>query len=163
VGLLVAGGGAVAVDRLVLIDAVPLLDGFTWPRLLKLIRLPAIGELAMGFLTRSMLARLLGERWTDERITAVWEQFDQGTQRAILRLHRAASEQRLAELGTLGELEVPALIIWGREDRWLDPALAERYAARLGDARVERIDGAGHWPWLEHPEVVEMVARFLAK
>jgi pimeloyl-ACP methyl ester carboxylesterase len=164
VGLLVAGGGAVAVDRIVLIDAVPLLDEFRWPRLLKLIRLPAIGELAMGFLTRSMLARLLGERWTDERITAVWEQFDQGTQRAILRLHRAASEHRLVELGTaLGELQVPALIIWGRQDRWLDPALAERYAARLGEASVERLDGAGHWPWLDRPEVVELVARFLAK
>jgi pimeloyl-ACP methyl ester carboxylesterase len=164
VGLIVAAGGSVAVDRLVLIDAVPLLDGFRWPRLVRLLRLPAIGELLMGSLTRSMLARLLGGSWTEQRLAAVWDQFDQGTQRAILRLHRAAGEQRLAELGAgLGHLDTPTAIVWGAQDRWIPAEFADRYAARLGHAMVERVDGAGHWPWLDDPGTIEMVARFLER
>jgi pimeloyl-ACP methyl ester carboxylesterase len=26
---------------------------------------------------------------------------------------------------------------------------------------VQEVPGAGHWPWLEHPETVETIAAFL--
>jgi len=169
VGLLLAARSPARVSRLVLIDAVPLLDRFRWRRPVRLLRLPLLGELAMGSTTRSMLARVLRsgvsspDAWTDERLSGVWDQFDQGTQRAILRLYRAAGEQRLAELGaSVEQLEHPTLIVWGTEDRWTPPELAERYAARLRRASVERVEGAGHWPWLDRPEVIELVGRFLA-
>jgi len=31
-----------------------------------------------------------------------------------------------------------------------------------GEARVELVDGAGHWPWVAKPEVVSSVSSFLA-
>jgi len=162
--LLAAARGDADVGRLVAIDAVPLLDGFRWPALVRLMRLPVIGELAMGFVTRSMLARVLGGSWSEQRVAGVWDQFDQGTQRAILRLHRAASEQRLAELGEpLARLDLPTLIVWGARDPWLKPELAERYATLLPRATVELVPGAGHWPWLDRPETIELIARFLEK
>ena len=55
----------------------------------------------MGATTRWLLARSLRRARQPRRlaagaIDAVWEQFDQGTQRAILRLYRDSDEQRLA-------------------------------------------------------------------
>jgi pimeloyl-ACP methyl ester carboxylesterase len=166
IGLLMAAGGRARVERMVLVDAVPLLDEFKWPRLVRLLQLPAIGELAMGSVTRALFARLLRreDAWTDERVDAAWDQFDQGTQRAILRLHRAVRGPRLAALGEpLARLDSPALIVWGARDPWLSPELAERYATRLPNATVEIVAGAGHWPWLDHPETIELVAGFLGK
>lgn len=155
------------IERLVLIDAVPLLEGFNWHPAVRLWRQPLLGELAMGATSRRMLTRALRratvERdvWTQERLEAVWEQFDQGTQRALLRLHRAADERRLAELGAeLGTVRSAALIIWGERDPWYDPSFADAYGAALPDATVRRIADAGHWPWLDRPEVLELVAGF---
>jgi pimeloyl-ACP methyl ester carboxylesterase len=52
-------------------------------------------------------------------------------------------------------------VLWGEEDPWYPPAVADQYAARLTGATVERIAGAGHWPWLDRPEVVDRVASLL--
>ena len=52
-------------------------------------------------------------------------------------------------------------MLWGAEDPWYPSAVADAYAARLPGATVERIAGAGHWPWLDRPEVVDRVAALL--
>jgi pimeloyl-ACP methyl ester carboxylesterase len=156
------------VERLVLIDAVPLLDGFRWHRPARLWRRPVIGELVMGATSRRRLQRELRkatvrpDAWSRTRLNAIWGQFDQGTQRALLRLHRAADEARLAELGAgLGSLRVPALVVWGERDPWFPSELADAYGAMLPDATVERVPDAGHWPWLDQPQVIERVAGFV--
>jgi pimeloyl-ACP methyl ester carboxylesterase len=167
-GLVLAQRSPSRVERLVLCDATPLLDGFEWHRLGRLWRSPVVGELAMGSVSRRTLARALRnasarpEAWTKERLATVWDQFDHGTQRAILRLYRDADPSRLAAAGLgLEELDMPTLIAWGERDPWLGPELAQRYAERLPHAEVEVIEGAGHWPWLDRPELVERVAAFL--
>jgi pimeloyl-ACP methyl ester carboxylesterase len=152
------------VERVVLINPLPLIEGFQWPRIARWWRRPMIGELVMGSITKQMLARALRpasitpDAWPAQRLTAVWEQFDQGTQRAILRLLRSTPVSALEP--ALGEVQVPALVLWGDRDPWLDSGLAEAYAARLPQAELEHLD-AGHWPWLDRPESIERVARFL--
>ena len=156
------------IERLVLCDAIPLLDGYRWPRIARTWRLLGLGELAMGSTPRWMLARTLRrgsvrpDAWPDARVGSIWDHFDQGTQRAILRLHRDGDPSRLAAAGAgLEQLDAPALIVWGERDPWLPPDLARRYAARLPNAEVEIIEGAGHWPWLDQPELVERIAAFV--
>ena len=156
------------IDRLVVIDPVPLLDGFRWGRAARIWRRPVVGELAMGSTTRWVFDRsmrrgcLRPDAWPRERLTALWEQFDQGTQRAILRLYRAAPEQWLAQAGAgLHSIRSPALVLWGEADPWIPVALGEQLVGRLPDARLERIGEAGHWPWLEQPAVLDRVAAFL--
>jgi pimeloyl-ACP methyl ester carboxylesterase len=168
IGLLFALRDPTRVERIVLIDAVPLLDGFEWHRPARLWRNRLVGELVMGSTSRRQLARQLRkgavrpDAWSGARLNVVWEQFDQGTQRALIRLHRAADEPRLAELGSgLGSLEAPALVIWGERDPWFGPEFADAYAAALPHAVVERIPDAGHWPWLDRPQVVDRVAEFV--
>jgi pimeloyl-ACP methyl ester carboxylesterase len=168
-GLVLAQRHPGLVERIVLLNAVPLLDaGFRWHRFARVWRSRALGELAMGATTKWLLGRSLragsvsAQAWPDDRIDAVWQQFDQGTQRAILRLYRAADERRLTSAGAgLGVLDVPARVIWGQRDPWLAPALGEAYADALPQATLERVPDAGHWPWLDQPELIERVAQFL--
>jgi pimeloyl-ACP methyl ester carboxylesterase len=155
------------VTRLAIIDAVPLLDGFEWPGIVRWLRRPGIGELLMGSVNRWLLARVLRQAsatpaaWPDARVGAVWEQFDQGTQRAILRLHRSIDVPALAASGAgLADVRQPALVVWGDQDPWLAPAFADAYGQRLPHADVQRVTGAGHWPWLDDPALARRVAGF---
>lgn len=166
-----AAGGLIFAQRhperiaaIVLINAVPLLKGFHWHRLARVWRRAGLGELAMGSANRWLLARTLrrGGPWPDDRVRTVWDQLDQGTQRAILRLHRSAGEPQLARAGAdLSRLDVPALIIWGERDPWIGPQFADAYAAALPRATVVKLAGAGHWPWLDDAGVIDRVAEFL--
>jgi pimeloyl-ACP methyl ester carboxylesterase len=169
-GLLLAARRPGLVSRLTLIDAIPLLDGFAWPAPVRWWRRLAVGELLMGSVNRWLLARTLrggsasAAAWPDARVTAIWEQFDQGTQRAILRLHRSVDVADLAVAGkpALEQLDVPALVVWGESDPWLEPRFAEAYAVRLHHASLELVAGAGHWPWLDQPELMPRLAAFSA-
>jgi pimeloyl-ACP methyl ester carboxylesterase len=89
--------------------------------------------------------------------------FDHGTQRAILKLYRSASPAALAVAGErLGAIGAPALVVWGEDDVYVPAGFADAYAERLGGAtRVERVSGAGHWPWLDDASVVDAVEAFL--
>jgi pimeloyl-ACP methyl ester carboxylesterase len=160
VGLLWAQRHPERVERLVVIDAVPLLPGYRWHRVARLWRMRGVGEVAVGLATRWAWRRALPQPMADES----WPHFDQGTQRAILRLHRSIEPAGLAQIGAgLDALAQPALILWGECDPWLDPGFADAYAQRLAHAHAEPVPGAGHWPWLDQPAVIERVASFLAE
>ncbi len=167
-GLVFAQRHPTGVRRLVLCNALPLTGGFRWQRPAALIRKLGVGELLMGSTPRWLLGRTLRggcvnrEAFSERRLRSVWEQFDQGTQRAILRLHRSASEENLAAAGAeLEILQMPTLIIWGEQDPWLPAAFANAYGERLAQATVYRVPDAGHWPWLERAEVAERIAGFI--
>ena len=191
IGLAFAERNPGRVRRLVLCNPPPTAHD-DWPRILKWWRARGLGELLMGAIPKGLLARELRrgcvreDAWPDARVTQVWDHFDQGTQRAILRLVRSAGDDviggsgprppiateaegvgtvRDAEgVGTEGgrtEAKGGSTVLWGEEDPWYPAAVADAYAARLPGASVERIAGAGHWPWLDRPEVVDRVAALL--
>jgi pimeloyl-ACP methyl ester carboxylesterase len=147
------------IERLVVFSSVPLLPGYRWHRVARAWRTPVIGELAMGFTTRYALRRTLPPGLADR----AWECFDQGTQRAILRLYRSSPPEVLARAGEhLGELRAPALVLWPTADPYIPASFGQRYADALGgEAEVELAEGAGHWTWHERPELVERAADFL--
>ena len=69
--------------------------------------------------------------------------FDQGTQRAILRLYRSSPPERLAAAGAqLGELRMPALVLWGTRD----PYIPARFGRALRRRRCRRRRAAGATP-----------------
>jgi pimeloyl-ACP methyl ester carboxylesterase len=49
-------------------------------------------------------------------------------------------------------VRAPSLVVWGDEDRLVDPRLAPRLAAVLPDARLQVQAGIGHLAMLEAPE-----------
>jgi pimeloyl-ACP methyl ester carboxylesterase len=158
------------IDRLVVISCVPLVAGYRWHRFARAWRRPLVGELLMGVTFRWALKLVSREASArdgplpDGFIDEVWRHFDHGTQRAILKLYRSASEDQLARAGSgLAAVRAPALVLWGEKDPYLPSELAERHARALGGpARVELLEDAGHWPWLDRPEVLDVVAGFVA-
>ena len=131
--------------RLVIVDAVPLIAGFAWPGPVRRVLRPVLGELWMGAVNQRRLARLLRSgaaspgAWSDDRVKAIWDQFDQGTQRAFLRLHRSIDAAGLAAAGSeLQRVTAPALVMTGERDPWLAPAFASTYATRLPNATLQR-------------------------
>jgi pimeloyl-ACP methyl ester carboxylesterase len=159
VGLELAMRRPELVDRLVLTACVPFMAGYRWHRVARAWRTPVVGELTMGFTTRLGFRRTLPREIADR----AYADFDHGTQRAILKLYRAAPPEALARHGEgLGEVRRPALILWPTRDPYIGPEFGPRYAEALGpEAEVEELD-AGHWPWLERPEMVDRVASFLS-
>ena len=168
VGALLAARHPARVERVVVFNAVPLLPGLVWPWWARLLRVPALGELAMGATTRTVLGRWLRQgstnpnAWGPSRSREVWEQFDQGTQRAVLRLQRSVDEERQGTMGAaLESLAIPVLLLWGERDPWWGGEVLEAYSARIRLGEVRRLPGAGHWPWLDDPAAVDVLADFL--
>jgi pimeloyl-ACP methyl ester carboxylesterase len=154
------------IERLVVINAVPLLPGYRWHRVARLWRAPLLGELAMGLTSRRTLARALRPAFAgpvpEGFAEALLRHFDQGTQRAILRLYRSAPEELLAASGRgLSSLGVPALVGWGARDPYISSRFGEQYAAELPGAQVVTVEDAGHWPWLDRPDLIDRIATFL--
>jgi pimeloyl-ACP methyl ester carboxylesterase len=144
------------IERLVGIDLLPLLPRHRWPWIARVWRTPVLGELAMGFTNRLLLRRLggLGADHADE----VLRHFDHGTQRAILKLYRSAREN----VAALDAVTAPALVLWGARDRYLGTEWAGRIAAELGgETTAEIFPEAGHWPWLDRPEILQIVQDFV--
>jgi pimeloyl-ACP methyl ester carboxylesterase len=158
VGLAFAQRFPERIERLVLFNSVPFLPGYRWHRIARGWRTPVVGELMMGFTFRWTFRREMPREIAD----AAWEDFDHGTQRAILKRYRTAPEDVLARAGErLGQLRCPALVIWSSRDPYLPADLGERYADALGgEVRLETVD-AGHWAPRERPELVARVADFL--
>jgi len=61
----------------------------------------------------------------------------------------------------LGRLSMPALVVWGLKDPYLPPRFARAYAEALPNAQLIELPDAGHWPWLDRPELIERVVGFL--
>lgn len=164
VGLAMAQREPQRVARLVVMNSVPFLAGYKWHRFARIWRTPVLGELFQGTTTRWGLKRFLPGK-PDDFIDSIWDHFDHGTQRAILKLYRASPPDVLARAGErLGEVKAPALIVWGADDQYLPTRFAHEYGEALGgEATVEVVAGATHWPWIDKPELVEKVAQFLAR
>jgi pimeloyl-ACP methyl ester carboxylesterase len=167
-GLALAQRAPERVERLVIINALPLLPGYRWHPIARLWRRRVVGEVVMGLAYRwtlGLIARLAsrgGSPPPPELLDRVWAHFDPGTQRAILRLYRSGDPDVLAAAGArLGGIAAPALVVWGERDPYIPAHFADAYGAALPKARVERLADAGHWPWLDDPAVVDRVAEFL--
>lgn len=164
VALTVAARAPGRVNRLVLVNPVAPIPTLHWSSIARAWRRPIAGELTMGATTKALLARQLRRAsgdpatWPSARVDAVWQQFDQGTQRAILRLHRATNTPVLvATMTALADITAPALILVGVRDPWLEARDVAELADRLPDARIARFQNAGHWPWLDDPAAAQAI------
>lgn len=169
VGLALAQRLPERVERLVIINAVPFLPGYRWHRTARIWRTPGLGELAMGTTSRPILRLISRESnatpgpMPDAWLDGVLAHFEQGTQRAILRLYRSSPASVLAKAGErLATLRMPALVAWGMKDPYIPARFAREYADALPNAELLELPDAGHWPWLDRPDLVTRVVDFLS-
>jgi len=155
--------------RLVVIDAVPLNDDYRWHWIARLWRTRGVGEAFNALNTKPAARQLLRlarpgrRRMPEPMVDEIWAHWDAGMSRAILGLYRSADPAVLAAAGRrLAGFDCPALVVWATADPYLGVEQGRWYAAALPDAELELVDGAGHWPWLDRPEVIDRVLAHLA-
>ena len=136
------------------------IPGYEWHRWARVWRTPFAGEMAMGLSTKWAAKRDIPAQLIDE----VWEHFDHGTQRAILKLYRSAPPEVLERSGReLGRIDCPTLVLWPDQDPYIGAEFGPAYAEAIGaNADLRVIEGAGHWPWLDRPALIDDVAAFLS-
>ena len=57
---------------------------------------------------------------------------------------------------------MPALVVWGMKDPYIPARFVAEYAQALPHAELMELEDAGHWPWLDRPDVIERVVDFLS-
>jgi pimeloyl-ACP methyl ester carboxylesterase len=156
------------VERLVVINAVPLLPGYRWHWVAQIWRRRGLGELANATATKSSLALILRQLSGDRRampprfVERIWRHLDHGTNEATLALYRHADPDRLALAGKdLNRLACPSLVLWGANDPFLQSRFGEAYARALPTSTLQLVPMAGHWPWIDDVRVVDAVRDFL--
>jgi pimeloyl-ACP methyl ester carboxylesterase len=171
VGLALAQRFPERIERLVIHTCVPFLPGYRWHWVARIWRRPVMGELFMATSSKWGFKQISRQSntapgpmpaWFIERI---WRDFDPGTRRAILGLYRSSPPEVLARAGArLGGLRCPALILWPTHDPYLDTEFGRGYADALGgEVELDLIENAGHWMWLDRPDVIDKAAGFLRR
>jgi 2-hydroxy-6-oxonona-2,4-dienedioate hydrolase len=67
----------------------------------------------------------------------------------LIRVARSAEEETVAD--RLATLDMPVLLVWGKNDVITPPDVADEFNERLPDAELHFIDECGHAPMIEHP------------
>lgn len=138
-----------------------ILIGYRWHGVARIWRTPVVGELFQA-LTNRPAFRLLLSRGNPRGLPRafldrMYDEYDRGTRRAVLRLYRASDSDMSAYVPLARALDRPALVVWGRHDPYIPVEQAERQRESFPRAQVEILDGSGHWPFADDPEGVERV------
>ena len=170
-------GGAVAwtfaatrperVSHLILVDAAAYPregEAPTWRT--RLARAPVIGDIGIYFKPERMVRHALKEIYADpamvtpERVRRFAElQRFPGNRKATLQRPRT---QEPLDPTPLKRLDVPTLIIWGAQDRWVPVADAFRLQTDIKGAKLALFEKPGHDPMEEDPKATAAaVADFL--
>lgn len=85
---------------------------------------------------------------------------DRDYARFVLRISRATRDRCVEE--ELGNLRLPTMIVWGRNDEITPPDVAETFRSRIDGAQLRYIDDCGHAPNLERPQIfADVLQEFL--
>jgi pimeloyl-ACP methyl ester carboxylesterase len=170
IGLLDAIEHPERLERLVSFNIVPPLPGYRWHWVARYAwRRRGVGELFNLGASRPA-ARLILRQATPKRgpmpdwfIDQVMADRVGGTWPQMLTLYRSADPEALAAAGYgLGRIECPALVLWPTQDPYIGAEFGRRLTARLPHAELAEIDGAGHWPWIDRPELLARALAFLS-
>jgi pimeloyl-ACP methyl ester carboxylesterase len=144
---------------------------------------PFVRDLPMGHVARLALRLLLRRPWGRAAWVRYYASLYPGTPPADLPMHRAAIRESLARPGAwdafeattrtshapvearLHEIDAPTLVVMGAQDPdFPDPGAEARTVADLLDGDAVLVEGAGHYPQAQRPEVVTpAVLDFLAQ
>ncbi len=165
-GLVWAVNYAAAFASATLINTGVLLD-YRWHRLARIWRTPGLGDVFMATTTKPAFRMLLhhdNPRLPPAAVDRIYEASrSRATKRAVLKLYRATPAPAMGALrDPLRQLDRPALVVWGTEDVYIPWRQAERQRESFPSARIQLLEGLGHWPFLEDPaRVAEHVLPFL--
>jgi haloalkane dehalogenase len=140
-----------------------------WHDLANVMRTPGEGEQLIRAYTREGFhgaMRAFSSGMSEQAIDEYWKGFADDTRRlAHLELYRSGDFDKLVPYeGRLAALGVPALILWGVQDKFAGVKMARRFHEELPDSELVLFEDAGHFVWDEEPErasraLVDFLAR----
>ena len=118
----------------------------------RIARTPGINKLALVITPRSLFEKSIHQSVSNQAIVTpasidrYWELNRYPGNRAATGLRFASYAGRLRDVGRMGEIKVPTLILWGAEDKLVPVSGADWFAARIpGSVRIV-YPGIGHIP-----------------
>lgn len=139
-----------------------------WHGMAEALRTEGTGEEMVANLTREAFGVVLSQASPAFDEAALDQYFkcvaDEPRRAGVLDLYRSGDFEKLVPYdGRLGELGLPALIVWGEEDEFSPLGGARRFHEEIEDSRLVVIEDAGHFVIEEHPgrcadEIVEFLA-----
>ncbi|HEY5044583.1 MAG TPA: alpha/beta hydrolase [Solirubrobacteraceae bacterium] len=143
-----------------------ILPGYSWHTMAKRWRTPVLGELAQAWIPRSgwrrAMARANPKGLPAEFVEKMYDDYDRGTRRAVLKLYRATpdattpgAENLADQIGAeLAKLHKPALVVWGAADPFLSVEYAERQREFFDVQDIVILPDSAHWPFQDDPQAV---------
>jgi pimeloyl-ACP methyl ester carboxylesterase len=158
------------VSRQVLIDPAGAKQ-VSLPWTLKALKLPIVGELALGlFGSASMLKAIASDMFDPETVGHFQNQFKiqmeyKGFKYAILSTMRNGMLDSFFETyACVGKLRKPTLLFWGVDDATIPFESSKLILKAMPHAEFHAIKNCGHIPHYEKPEIVNPILReFLSK
>ncbi len=136
---------------------------YVWHDLAQQWQTPELGEQVIAMMTPEMLAAGLVAVGVPSAIAAETARHVDATMKdCILKLYRSAVHVGAEWQSDVEKITRPALILWGKDDPYVEPRFAERLAQRVhGDLIL--FEGCGHWwPLQRAPESAAALERFWA-
>lgn len=130
----------------------------------RILRSPVGRWLGTQITPRSLVAQSLGQSVsnqavvTDAAVTRYWEllRFPGNREATVMRFARGWDNSRADEAS---QIAAPSLILFGAEDRLINPSAAQSFAERLPNDEVVILPGIGHLPMEEAPDATAAAIR----
>ncbi len=154
------------VAALVISDSGFFPDG-SWHGMAQGLRTPEVGEEMLAGLDRASFGQLMAASSSgleEGALDEYWRSLgrEEG-RRATLEMYRSGDFEKLRPYeGALASLGVPTLLLWGERDEFAPLAGAHRFRREIPGARLEVVEGAGHFIYADAPErCAEAVVGFI--
>jgi pimeloyl-ACP methyl ester carboxylesterase len=102
-----------------------------------------------------------------EFVEKMYDDYDRETRQTVLKLYRNTPDPgaTAAELGAaIAELHVPALVIWGAADPFIDVRFADSQREFFDVQELVVLEQSSHWPFQDDPDAAaRAVLPFLAR
>ena len=137
-----------------------ILTGYDWHTMARVWQTPVLGELSMMLSSRQVFRRAVSSAeprgLPGEFLDEMFDNYDRETRSAVLDLYRSAKNlgDRAGEVARrLADADLPALVVWGAKDHYLNASLASRQREAFPSAEVHLVPDSGHWPFIDSPDV----------
>ena len=141
------------------------------PLYLTLLRIPLLGALIVYLCPPSLAAKIVlkvamydRKKITKEQVTAYARPIAApGGRHALLETARQIIPPNIHELTSKYQtISVPTFILFGEQDRIIDPIVGDKLRAAIPNSQLEKLDHCGHIPQEEKPvETVDRILEFL--
>jgi pimeloyl-ACP methyl ester carboxylesterase len=133
------------------------LIGFEMHRVGKIWGTPVVGELFMAVTSRRAFRKAMldaNPRLPERHVDAMYDDYDRGTRRMVLRLYRNRTNDEVLEAAAahFSSIDPPTLVVWGAQDHYIPIQHAEAQKRAFPSAEVVVLEDSGHWPFLDDPE-----------